>query len=52
MHDYSQYQIISAIPEAFSMIESFRAIGYNIETSIGDIIDNSVYSFAKKRGLF
>ena len=45
--DYSQYQKASAIPEASSMIETFRAIGYNIETAIADIIDNSISARAK-----
>ncbi|MEO6547714.1 MAG: ATP-binding protein [Ferruginibacter sp.] len=42
MLDYSKYQTASAIPEASSMIETFRAIGYNIETAVADIIDNSI----------
>lgn len=45
--DYSKYQTASAIPEASSMIETFRAIGYNIETAIADIIDNSISANAK-----
>jgi anti-sigma regulatory factor (Ser/Thr protein kinase) len=45
--DYSQYQTTSAVPEASSMIETFRAIGYNIETAIADIIDNSISANAK-----
>jgi len=45
--DYSKYQTTSAIPEASSMIETFRAIGYNIETAIADIIDNSISANAK-----
>ena len=40
--DYSQIEKASAVPEAASMIETFRAIGYNIETAIADIIDNSI----------
>jgi hypothetical protein len=47
MIDYSKYQTTSAIPEASSMIETFRAIGYNIETAIADIIDNSISAKAK-----
>ena len=47
MLDYSKYQTASAIPEASSMIESFRAIGYNIETAVADIIDNSISANAK-----
>jgi hypothetical protein len=45
--DYSKYQTASAIPEASSMIETFRAIGYNIETAVADIIDNSISAGAK-----
>ena len=47
MIDYSKYQTTSAVPEASSMIETFRAIGYNIETAIADIIDNSISAKAK-----
>ena len=45
--DYSKYQTHNAEPEASSMIETFRAIGYNIETAIADIIDNSISANAK-----
>lgn len=45
--NYSEYQTTSAVPEASSMIETFRAIGYNIETAIADIIDNSISANAK-----
>jgi hypothetical protein len=45
--DYTKYQTTCAIPEASSMIETFRAIGYNIETAIADIIDNSISANAK-----
>jgi hypothetical protein len=45
--DYSEYKTTSAIPEASSMIETFRAIGYNIETAIADIVDNSISANAK-----
>lgn len=47
MIDYSKYQTTPAIPEAASMIETFRAIGYNIETAVADIIDNSISASAK-----
>lgn len=47
MIDYSKYNTQQAEPEASSMIETFRAIGYNIETAIADIIDNSVSANAK-----
>ena len=47
MPDYSQYKTQKAEPEASSMIETFRAIGYNIETAVADIIDNSISANAK-----
>jgi hypothetical protein len=47
MNDYSQYTKTSAIPEASSMIETFRAIGYSIEAAVADIIDNSISAEAK-----
>ena len=45
--DYSKYKTQKAEPEAASMIETFRAIGYNIETAVADIIDNSISAGAK-----
>jgi len=45
--DYSKFQKAEAIPEAASMIETFRAIGYNFETAVSDVIDNSISAFAK-----
>lgn len=45
--DYSKFQTVPAIPEASSMIETFRAIGYTIESAIADIIDNSISAGAK-----
>ena len=45
--DYSNYKTQQAEPEASSMIETFRAIGYNIETAVADIIDNSISAGAK-----
>lgn len=47
MIDYSKYSTTPAIPEASSMIETFRAIGYSIETAIADIVDNSISASAK-----
>ncbi len=47
MIDYSKYQTASAIPEAASMIETFRAIGYSIEAAVADVIDNSISADAK-----
>lgn len=45
--DYQNIQKASAIPKASSMIETFRAIGYSLETAIADIIDNSISAGAK-----
>ena len=45
--NYSEYKKAEAIPEAASMIETFRAIGYSLETAIADIIDNSISASAK-----
>ena len=47
MTDFSQYKTQQAIPEASSMIETFRAIGYNVETAVADIIDNAISANAK-----
>ncbi|QTD37098.1 ATP-binding protein [Polaribacter batillariae] len=47
MINYTNLQSTSAEPEASSMIETFRAIGYSIETAIADIIDNSITAGAK-----
>jgi hypothetical protein len=45
--NYSTFETASAEPEATSMIETFRAIGYSLETAVADIIDNSVSAGAK-----
>jgi len=45
--EYSKIESTSAEPEASSMIETFRAIGYSIETAIADILDNSISAGAK-----
>lgn len=47
MIDYTNIQSTLAEPEASSMIETFRAIGYSIETAIADVIDNSITAGAK-----
>ena len=47
MIDYTNIASTFAEPEASSMIETFRAIGYSIETAIADIIDNSITAGAK-----
>jgi hypothetical protein len=45
--NYETLKKAEAIPEASSMIETFRAIGYSLETAIADIIDNSISAKAK-----
>lgn len=45
--DYSNIESHLAEPEANSMIESFRSIGYSIETAIADILDNSISAGAQ-----
>ena len=45
--DYSNIPVTEVVPEASSMIESFRSVGYNLETAIADIIDNSISANAK-----
>ena len=45
--DYSNMRTASAEPLASAMIETFRAIGYSLETAVADIIDNSISAGAK-----
>jgi hypothetical protein len=45
--DYSNIEATAAEPYASSMIETFRAIGYNLETAVADVIDNSISAQAK-----
>lgn len=45
--DYTSFETTEAEPEASSMIETFRAIGYNLETAVADVIDNSISAGAK-----
>lgn len=45
--DYSKCEVTQAIPDASSMIETFRAIGYGIEGAVADIVDNSIAARAK-----
>jgi hypothetical protein len=45
--DYSKVETTTAEPDASSMIETFRAIGYSVETAIADIVDNSITANAK-----
>lgn len=45
--DYTNIEKAQAEPNAASMIETFRAIGYSVESAIADIIDNSITADAK-----
>jgi len=45
--NYNDFEKAEAVPEAASMIETFRAIGYNLETAIADIMDNSISAQAQ-----
>ena len=45
--DYKNIATAEATPYASSMIETFRAIGYSLETAVADIIDNSISAGAK-----
>ena len=47
MVDLKNYASETAEPEASIMMETFRSIGYNIETAVADIIDNSITAQAK-----
>ena len=44
---YENINTAEAIPEASSMIETLRSIGYNLETAVADIIDNSISAGAR-----
>ena len=45
--NFSGLKTASAVPSAASMIETFRAIGYSLETAVADIIDNSISAQAR-----
>ena len=46
--DFSVLGTASAIPRAAAMIETFRAIGYTLETAVADIVDNSISASGKE----
>jgi|ETN02SMinimDraft_2_1059926.scaffolds.fasta_scaffold362398_1 hypothetical protein len=47
MLDYSKYKTINTGPDAASIIETFRAIRYIVDSAIADIIDNPISAKAK-----
>ena len=46
MLDYSKLETTKAEPEAASLIETVRVVGYSVGTAIADIIDNSISASA------
>lgn len=49
--DFSKVITHDATPEAYSMVQTFRSYGYNLETAMSDIIDNAISAKAKMGGL-
>lgn len=45
--DFSNVITHDATPEAYSMVQTFRSYGYNLETAMSDIIDNAISAKAK-----
>ncbi|MEJ8841899.1 ATP-binding protein [Lacibacter sp. H375] len=45
---FNNIETADATPNAASLIETFRAIGYDIETAIADLIDNSISAGASE----
>ena len=40
--NYEELKTANATPAAASMVETFRAMGYSLETAMADILDNSI----------
>lgn len=47
MLDYSDIPMDETPPEPGAMINTFRAFGYNLQTAVADIVDNSISAEAK-----
>ena len=47
IEDLSKYASEETPPKAGAMINTFRAFGYNLQTAIADILDNSISAQAK-----
>ena len=47
MKDLSKYEKEKASPKPKATINSFRSFGYNLQTAVADIIDNSISAKAK-----
>jgi hypothetical protein len=48
MEELEQYQAEYAVPNPKSTINSYRSFGYNLSTSIADIVDNSISANSKR----
>jgi len=48
MEELEQYQAEYAVPNPKSTINSYRSFGYNLPTSIADIVDNSISANSKR----
>lgn len=46
--NYEELKTANATPAAASMVETFRAMGYSLETAMADILDNSISAGANK----
>ena len=49
--EFDEVKTAQAIPRAAAMIETFRAIGYTLETAVADIVDNSISADLERRKL-
>lgn len=45
-------EYVELLPSSTTLIESLRSIGYSLETSIADILDNSITAKAKRIDIF
>lgn len=45
-------KVITVLPNASSLIESMRSLGYSFETAISDVLDNSISANASKIGIY
>lgn len=48
--NYEELKTANATPAAASMVETFRAMGYSLETAMADILDNSISAGANISG--
>lgn len=48
VNEFGSYDLLEVVPDATSLIESMRAVGYTVEAAIADLIDNSISAGATK----